>query len=239
MKSIGDIADATTKAEKTFETTAPWEAFMANPTGGKTFRLGWSTRVPKGMHPGGKANFGFKSLDLPGIIQAKIRGYALDSEEIPGEEAQDPNDGGFGQQYTALLSHNFVPRPAAVPTIAVPSPLDGAVLLNSIQAQMHTWIGMKLLDPTFSGQLDRYLTAAAEAYRHNQPKAAREDLEKVREMLKKEHQDLGHDEEHENTKNREKNDDKKPAAIDRLAAKVLDFDLMYVLKRMEEEKRDR
>ena len=91
---------------------------------------------------------------------------------------------------------------------------------------------MQLLDASFSSQLDRYLTAAADAYRHNQPKAGKEHIQTLRKLLKKEHEDMGRDEEHESEKSQDKNDDKKPRMIDRLAARVLDFDLKYVLKRM-------
>ena len=136
------------------------------------------------------------------------------------------------------MRNNFVPRPAAVPAVAVPNPFDAAVLLDRIQTQTHTWIAMQLLDASFSSQLDRYLTAAADAYRHNQPKAGKEHIQTLRKILKKEHEDLGRDEEHESDKNREKNDDRKSKMIDGLAARVLDFDLKYVLKRMGDDKDD-
>lgn len=97
---------------------------------------------------------------------------------------------------------------------------------------------MKLLDATFSAQLDRYLVAAADAYRHNQSKAGKEHIETLRKMLKKEHEDLGRDEEHESDKSQKKNDDKESALIDRLAARVLDFDLKYVMKRASGDKDD-
>lgn len=229
----GTTRVAMSNAEDSFDTPAPWKPVMAYSDNRLSFRVGWYYGSDTtGLPPGGKADFGFKSLDLPGIIRAEISGYAFDSEEIPGEETQDANDAGFGQQYSALISNNFVPRPVVVPTIAVPAPFNATTLLGNIQTQMHTWIGMQLLDATFSSQLDRYLTAAADAYRHNQPKVAREDIDKVREMLKREHQDLGRDEEHESDNSHEKNDDKKAKMIDRLAAQVLDFDLQYVLKRM-------
>jgi hypothetical protein len=232
----GTTRAAMSSTEDSFDTPVPWKPVLAYSDDRFSFRVGWYYGSDtSGLPPGGKADFGFKSLDLPGIIRAEISGYAFDSEEIPGEETQDADDGGFGQQYSALISNNFVPRYAAVPTIIAPSPFNAAVLLGSIQTQMHTWIGMQLLDATFSSQLDRYLTAAADAYRHNQPKVVKEDIEKIREMLKREHQDLGRDEEHESDNSREKNDDRKSRMIDRLAAQVLDFDLKYVLKRMDKD----
>ena len=52
-------------------------------------------------------------------------------------------------------------------------------------------------------------------------------------MLKKEHEDVDKDDEKEDGKHEGISDDKnKRILIDRLAARVLDFDLKYVLKRM-------
>jgi len=227
-------------AAKQFDTPHLWQATMTDSKGSTSFRIGWYYDSDiGGLTPGGKADFGFNSRDLPGIIQARVDGFAPDSQEIPGEETLNANDGGFGQQYTELVDKkNFVPRNVAVPTIVVPTPFDAAVLLDRIQTQMHTWIGMQLLDATFSSQLDRYFQSAISAYRLNQPKVGKQHIETLRKMLKKEHEDLGRDEEHESEKSQEKNDDKKSAMIDRLAAQVLDFDLKYVLKRAGVDKDD-
>ena len=212
---------------------------MAYTSNGTVFRIGWRTKVANGMHPGGRADYGFRSRDLPGIIQGELYGYAPNSQKIPGEELQNPNDGGFGQQYTELVfKKNFVTRNAAVPTIAVPDPFDAAVTLERIQTQMHTWIAMQLLDATFSSQLDRSFQSAISAYRLNQPKVGKKEIQTMRELLKKEQPDLGRDEEHESDKSQEKNDDRKSALIDRLAARVLDFDLKYVIKRAGGDKDD-
>jgi len=155
----GKIMDDMMNVANYFDTPALWNASMGYSDNGTTFIIGWGYNLKTGgLTPGDKATFGFNSRDLPGIIQAEVKGYAPDSKEIPGEETQDANDGGFGQQYTALVTkNNYVSRNAAVPTIAVPTPFDPAVLLERIQNQMHTWISMSLLDTTFSSQLDRYL----------------------------------------------------------------------------------
>jgi len=236
----GKIMEDMMNVATNFETSLPWRATMGYSEGGRTFRIGWYYNLRSGgLAPGDKAVFGFNSRDLPGIIKAEVHGYAPDSREIPGEETQNANDGGFGQQYTELVTKkNFVSRNAAVPAIAVPTPFDPAVTLERIQTQMHTWIGMKLLDASFSAQLDRYFQSAISAYRLNQPKVGKKQIQTMRELINKEHQDLGRDEEHESDKSQEKNDDRKSALIDRLAARVLDFDLKYVLKRAGGDKDD-
>jgi len=218
---------------KSFYTPSPWRATMSYSNELNKFRIGWRTKVTNGMQPGIHATFGFNSHDLPSIIQAEVKGFAPGSKEIPGEETQDAEDGGFGQQYENLINSNYIRRPAAVPSITVPIPFNAAVLIERIQTQMHTWIAMQLLDATFSSQLDRYLTAAADAYRHNQPKAGKEHIQTLRKMLKKEHEDCDKEDEKEDGGPEVKHDDKaKRVLIDRLAARVLDFDLKYVLKRM-------
>jgi len=187
-----------------------------------------------GLQPGQRQKgFGFASLDLPGMGVIELRG----NSPTIGFPDEGP-DGEISDQHQKLLQNDFVTRNAAVPTIAVPSPFDPAVTLERIQTQMHTWIGKQLLDATFSAQLDRYFQSAISAYRLNQPKVGKKEIQTMRELLKKEQPDLGRDEEHESDKSQEKNDDRKSALIDRLAARVLDFDLKYVTKRMDGDKDD-
>lgn len=173
--------------------------------------------------------FGFSSTALPGIGTSKMSGIGA----VFGYAGDGPAmDSAIKDELERLRKNDFIARAAADPTIAVPAPFNAATLLGSIQTQMHTWIGMQLLDTTLSSQLDRYLTAAADAYRHNQPKAVKEDIEKIREMLKREHQDIDHDDDKGDVKAADKS---KHIMIDRLAARVLDFDLQYVLKRMDKD----
>lgn len=177
-----------------------------------------------------KSGFGFSSSALPGINSAHMDGLS----EVFGYTGDGPAmDSAINEKLEHLRKNDFVSRPAAIPAIAVPTPFNAAVLLDRIQTQMHTWIPMQLLDTNFSSQLDRYLVAAANAYRHNQPKAGKEHIQTLRKMLKKEHEDADKDDDKEDGKHDEKNDNKnKRLLIDRLAARVLDFDLKYVLKRM-------
>lgn len=172
--------------------------------------------------------FGFSSKDIPGVGIVQFRGHA----PAFGYPDEGP-EGEISDQVEKLRQNNYIPRNAAVPTIPVPVPFDAAVLLERIRAQMRTWPSKQLLDPSFAAQLDRYMVAAANAYRSNQPKAGKEDIQSVRKLLEHEHQYLDHDDE-----DNEDTPEHKTAtrlSIDRLAARVLDFDLRYVLKRAEKE----
>ncbi|TAJ81712.1 MAG: hypothetical protein EPO42_01830 [Gallionellaceae bacterium] len=150
-----------------------------------------------------------------------------------------PADSAILAQLDEIETHDFVPRNVAAPTIAVPAPFDAAITLDRSRTHIATWPSKQLLDPALAAQLDRYLVSAADAYRRNQFKAGKEHIETLREILKREHKDIDHDDENENGKRGERNDDHRPAPqrtlIDRLAARVLDFDLKYVIKRMERE----
>ncbi len=236
----GQIAVDMLNAAGYFETPTPWRARMAYSRDGKAFRISWSYKVDGGLPPGKQAVFGFDSHDLPSIIQVQVTGYAPNSQEIPGEILQDAHDGAFGQQYTELVSKkNFVPRNTAVPTIPVPTPFDAAVLLDRIQTQMHTWIGMQLLDATFSSQLDRYFQSAISAYRLNQPKVGKKHIQTMRELIKKEQPDADREDVQDDRDEKgDNNDNNKRILIDKLAARILDFDLKYVMKRMGGDKGD-
>lgn len=201
-------------------------------------RIAWSPKVGitgGGVLPGQTiAGFGFTSMDLPGVGVAHLLGTgAMFSypDEGPAE------DSAVFAEIERLRDNDFVPRPAAVPTIAVPNPFDAALLLDRIRTEMLTWSGKQLLDAAYSAKLDGYLSSAANAFRMNQPKVAREQIEAVRKLLAKEHHYVEHDDEDD-----EDTEEHKRATrftIDRLAARVLDFNLRYVLKRTERDHDDR
>lgn len=195
-----------------------------------------------GIQPGASlAGFGFISPDLPGVWVAQLLGNTRFHQFDFGGEGPDPYKTDIARQMGEIERNDFVARNIGAPLISVPSPFNAAELLDRIRTHVATWPGKQLLDPAFASQLDRYLVSAADAYRRNQLKAGKEHIETLREMLKREHKDLDHDDnEYENGNRAEKNDDHRAAnqriLIDRLAARVLDFDLKYVLKRMGKDK---
>jgi hypothetical protein len=192
-----------------------------------------------------QAGFGFVSGDLPGVVLAKFEGnVGYPGFSAPGMgEGPDPYKTDIAKQMQEIEHRDYVSGPIPAPTVIVPIPFDAALLLDRIRIHVATWSSKQLLDPALATQLDRYLVSAADAYRRNQLKAGKEHIETLREMLKREHQDLDHDDdENENGKRAEKNDDHRAVnqriLIDRLAARILDFDLKYVLKRTEREDDD-
>ncbi len=94
---------------------------------------------------------------------------------------------------------------------------------------------MALIDPALAAQLDRLIQAAANSVRLNNPQAAREQINGALKLLRKEHEDMDKDDgDRDEGKDDKDRDDKKSKSvlIDRLAARVLDFDLRYVERRL-------
>ncbi len=180
-----------------------------------------------GIQPNGHLRgFGFSSQSLPGVGVAQFEGKR---DAINGYAGEGPDrDSDIAKQIQALDDNDFVPRNAAVPTIVIPMPFDAAVLLDRIRIHVATWPGKQLVDSAYAAQLDRYLSAAANAYRLHNPKTGKEHMETLRRMLAKEHHNVDHDD--EDSDDAEERKAQTRFTIDRLAARVLDFDLRYVLQ---------
>jgi hypothetical protein len=190
-----------------------------------------------GIPPKGHVKaFGFVSQSLPGLGAAQFKGES----GVHGYGGEGPEPGSdVAKQIQALDDNDFVPRNAAIPTIPVPTPFDPAATLERIQTHMHTWIAKQLLDPVFSAQLDRYFQSAISAYRLNQPKVGKKHIQTMRELIKKEHADADREDDKDDRGEKGNDHDKnKRVLIDKLAARILDFDLKYVTKRMGGDKDD-
>ena len=244
-----DIFKAYHDAEKANIAAPPsWEAGFARGAGLKRIHWGegWNpvtdARVGKPIIAGDTlTGFGFKSIDLPGVGESKLSGgLALFGYPDDGPDEDSP----IYEQIMKLRDNNFVVRPAAVPTISLPAVFDAAVVVDRIGEHVATWPGKQLADATLAAQLDAELVATANAYRANQPEVARDHIEILLDMIRREHKDIDRedDDEHDNTR-AEKEQSRKattqPIRLDRLAARVLDFDLKYVLKRMKKDDDER
>ena len=236
-QSITTDFDALTAEQESTALATPngWGGRIASSLSGNGARVSWHpVSGLTGIKPGGTMRgFGFSSYALPGLGVVQFEG---DHPVLAFPDEGFGPDSAIADEFYRLP--DFVPRNAAVPMIAVPDPFDAAALLESIQTQTHTWIAMQLLDATFSSQLDRSFQSAISAYHLNQPRVGKQEIQTIRELLKKEQPDLGRDEEHESEKNHEKHDDRKTALIDKLAVRVLDFDLEYVTQRMDDDAHD-
>jgi hypothetical protein len=194
------------------------------------YRVNWSFDTSGGLAPGrSQGGFSFESLHLPGVGIARLTGAVNALNGFPDEGPGDDNP--IYPEYRKFMRNDFVSRFVAVPKIPVPTPFDAAMVLGGIQKHIKDdLLGMKLIDPVLASQLDRSLQAALDAAKINNTAAVRSNLKEARRLLKKEHEDVDSEDDKDDA-----NETRKSVLIDRLAAKVLDFDLKYVEKRLKVE----
>ncbi len=205
-----------------------------NETGHLGFNIAWHPqhttegKIRTGIYPGkAESGFAYESNDLPGVGVAQLRGYVGKVLGLAGE-GPDP-ESEVGKQFNELDEHNFVSRHVAVPKIRVPNPFNTATVLKDLQKHIKKdLMNAKLVEASFAEQLDRSLTVAIDAAQRGNTDGLRAQLIDIRQMLKKEHGDLDED-----ATNDGEDDKKVPKrSIDKLAARVLDFDIKYVLKQV-------
>jgi hypothetical protein len=195
---------------------------------------GWSYEADDvgGIKPGAtQRGFGFESRDLPGV--GVFESIGNERRDLGGFPDLGPSDDTpVAKQFSELMQNNeSVRRFAAAPKIRVPDPFNTAVVLSGIQKHLNqNLISLKLIDPVFASQLDRLLQAAIDAAKLNATQAVRDHLKDLRKLLKKEHADA--DKEDDESESDPKKVEDKQTPIDKLAAKVLDFDFKYVQKRL-------
>ncbi len=200
------------------------------------WRIGWVysnlNSITDGLAPGkSQDGFEFSSKDIPGIGIAQLSAHS----PVPMFPAEGPT-GELAKEFAPIEQNDYVSRPTAVPAIAVPAPFDPAVTLERIQTQTHTWIASQLLAPVFSSQLDRYFQSSIGAYSLNQLNVGKKQIQAMRELIKKEQPDA--DREDVRDDGGDDHDTNKRALIDKLAARILDFDLKYVTERTGGDKDD-
>ena len=101
--------------------------------------------------------------------------------------------------------------------------------MRNIQGQTQSWVGLKLFDHALSSQFDRLFRAAIDTAGRNNSPGVVAAVKDMRKLLKKEHEDVDSDGDDDKDDAKAKN---QRALIDKLAARVLDFDLKFVSKRL-------
>ncbi len=190
--------------------------------------LSWSCSMKTkvcNLAPGGRqGEFVADSNDLPGIVMAQITGDSQPATWIGEYEPSTP----VGRQILDLTSTNdFVGRLVVAPRIPVPTPFNAAAVLRGIQKHVDSdLVKLGLINPGFAAELDRWFQAAIAAASGGNLSAVRNDLNELHRLLEREHKGLDRgDEEGKDTKGRDRG---RSGLIDRLAARVLTFDLKYV-----------
>lgn len=221
---------------------------------------GWdASMVPNVVDPRARVNWGYRELkedDSAGLLPGRFQGgFSVESTDLPGVDVVRlngaspvfavPDEGPdyeseVGKQLNQLTANDFIIRYAAIPLIPVPSPFSAAAVLTSMQKHVNQdMVSKNLIDPVFASQLDRLFQTAIAAAKGGNIVALKDNLKDLRQMLKREHADVDKDDEdwdkEDDGKGKEKD---KARLIDKLAAKVLDFDIRYVEKQIKSKKDD-
>jgi hypothetical protein len=221
-------------ARKVVVDTPPgWDGGASPNFHGTGLNVGWSywdekvTGLPPGKSQGG---FGYESADLPGIGLAGMRGRT----PILAFAGYGPSQEISEQLNEIRKKTSGVTRPAAVPMFFVATPFNAAALLERLQHHAKVdLVKFQLIDPAFAASFDPWFTAAIDAAKRGNPEGVRYQIKELRRLLKQEHHDADKEDESDETEDEQKN--KPKARIDKLAARVLDFDLKYIDKRLKGE----
>lgn len=213
--------------------------------------VNWSTQrftkdTTQGVKPGQRlGGFRIVSSALPGIHAARFSSTAPHANWGPASLTVLPPSSSMavlkvvGNVQGTL---NYLYRTVAVPLIEIPEPFDAAVLLERIQKHVKTnitsipskdrsYVPPRLIDPAFTAILDAQFAVAINAARFGNIESTRYQVRELRRLIKQERTDMNPEEDDE------KFDDDRPprtiaARIDRLSARVLDFNLKYIDKRL-------
>lgn len=214
------------------DTPAGWDGAVLPAFGRTGLNIGWTwkdgTSRLSGLPPGkSQGGFGYTSEDLPGVGQAGIRGgaptLAFAGDGLSQKLGDDFNE--IRKKTSGVL------RPVAVPTFFISKQFNAAKLLEYLQNHAKIdLVKFQLIDPALVDQLEPWFTAAINAAKGGNTVAARHQIKELRRLLKQEHQDVDREDESDEIDDR---DEKKAGTrIDKLAARVLDFDLKYIDTRL-------
>jgi hypothetical protein len=236
-QGIVDRAKVMIRAEKDIRTPALWEPSMTDSRkegfrqGG--FRIGWGFHdAAAGLWPSTKQPaFGFESSDLPGLVNAEVAGNGPAGQGL-GENGPDSDeDSDFARQYDYLIIHDYVDVPVAVPAIKPSTPVDLKDIASQLQAHVRTWPALHVMDQATASKIDALLQQTIVALTASDARAASASLKAVRQLLRQSHPGYEADDDRNDDNNRDQaSNTGRP--VSKLAAKVLGFDVQFLLRQM-------
>jgi hypothetical protein len=205
------------------------------------YRVHWSNFVEssqRAMGPGqAERGLEFRSADLPGIGKAQVSGLASRDNEFPEDVSENEALNAIFNELTSA-THIFVSRRAATPTFPVAGAFAPSPVLQAIRDHITTWPQQQLMDQGVWAAVDGLLASAISASKKGNIAGAIGNLTQLRLELRKKFADLDRT---------TVQDDPKPGEIpadtaayqsflavhdQRLAAKVLDFDVAFVIDKL-------
>jgi hypothetical protein len=185
--------------------------------------------------------------NLPGALMARIEGDTP-SEPLPAGMPRDESD--FRTKVKALLATIGLQTPVLGPAITIPSPYNGAELARRIKTHVQTWTANELITPFALASINRELDVLIPALERGDKAGVRGSSIALWQQLFTYHRDLNHDkfnnddEQHESHPKRHVSIARDGAVtvnnqaimqepINRVAARALGYNLMYLLTRSE------
>lgn len=203
---------------------------------------------PDGIAPGKTQDrFTVIRQELPGVARAKLTG----STEEPWGLDNLPETPFWSQKIDEIQALDYVLVPVLAPVIPVPSPYNGAELARRIKAHTQTWLKYGHVSADVLDRLNRQFDVLIPALEGNNKATVRAAaIEMFKEVFGHHrgltHHKLGEDDEDQAAEALpHRQEDRtgttastvgQPVTVDRVAARALAFNLMYLLARMEKER---
>jgi hypothetical protein len=203
---------------------------------------------PNGVEPGrSQSGFAVMRPELPGVARTYLKG----SIEEPWALDSLPETPFWTAKVDEIQELDYVLVPVLAPVISVPSPYNGAELARRMRAHTQTWLKYGHVSADVLGRLNRQFDALIPALEGNNKVAARAAaIEMFKEVFGHHrgltHQKLDEDDEDQAAEALPRkqaghtgvavNTAPQPVTVDRVAARALAFNLVYLLARLEKER---
>lgn len=197
---------------------------------------------PDGISPG-KHQSGFDVIrpELPGVARAKLTG----STEEPWGLDNLPNTAFWSQKVDEIQSQDYLLVPVLAPIIEVPKPYDGAELARRVKLHVQSWPKYGHVTQDTLERLNRQFDVLIPALQGaNKPAARQAAVEVLKEVFSHHpgmtHEKLGKDDDDKDAEampgvagNLRAGLPVTATPVDRVAARALAFNVVYLLTRME------
>jgi hypothetical protein len=226
-----------------------WQALIKYGPG--MFSYGWASAyqdISTGVKPGEtRGNMRLTVPSLPGVLMMRTEGNTP-SEPLPAGMPKEDSD--FRTKVKALLATIGLATPVLGPAVTIPVPYNGAELARRVKAHAQTWTENDLITPLALDSINREFDVLINALERGDKMGVRGSCIAIWQQLFTHHRDLNHnkfnddDEQHESHPKRHVNIARDGVVtvngqvvakepINRVAARALGINLMYLLTRSE------
>ena len=235
------------KVKRDFEKSilkAPWgwtAALRVDEQAGQT-SLVWTPGLkdsdPDGIAPG-RSQDGFTVIrpELPGLARAKLTG----STEEPWGLDHLPETPFWNEKIQEIQNRDYVLVPVLAPVIALPNPYNAAQLARNLQTHMQTWLKFGHINADALNRLNRQFDVLIPALSMGNKKLALAAMDALIQECRHHHSDLRDarveedDARHDAVPIPRNSPHARPvqsAAMDRIAARALVFNVRYMRTRL-------